>query len=276
MTADDPFHHLHDEGYAAAYAEPRATAASFVPALGRDVVSLEGEWRFTPDLFDEGLRQRWFALDETPPSQWTVPRDYELEAGVLMPVPSCWNLFKAEWTFFEGAGWYTRSFEWTPETEGERLVLNVGAANYAAYVFLNGRFLASHRGGSTPFSVELTAAVRDGANRLQIMVENRRRPDRAPMHHFDWFNYGGLYREVSLLRLPPVFIRQIAARLAPETEHIRFEIELSDPVSGIGEVEIAALGLHAPVAIVAGKGHALVEAEPELWSPDRPKRKATS
>jgi len=269
-VTDDPFHHLHDEGYAAAYQTPRATAETFVPQLGRATIPLTDGWRFTPDLFDEGLRQRWFALDEAPPSQWPIPRDYEIAAGEEMPVPSCWNLFKPEWMFFEGAGWYARAFDWTPETEGERLVLDIGAANYAAHVFLNGVFLASHLGGSTPFSVELTAAVRPGSNRLQIMVENRRRSDRAPMHHFDWFNYGGLYREVSLLRLPSVFIRQAAAALDASTDRIRFSVELSDPVSGAAEVSIAALGLRVSVAIVAGRGEAFVDARPDLWSPARP------
>jgi len=268
-TEKDPFHHLHDEGYAAPYRRPRATAETYVPALGRPLLPLDGEWRFTPDLFDEGLRQKWFALDDSAPADWEIPRDYEIGAGVAMPVPSCWNLFKPEWMFFEGAGWYARRFDWTPAKSGERLVLDIGAANYAAFVFLNGRFLASHLGGSTPFSVELTQAARPGANILQIMVENRRRSDRAPMHHFDWFNYGGLYREVSLLRLPPVFIKRATAALAPETDHIRFAIELSDPVSGVGEVRIDELGVRAPVAIVGGKGHAFVEARPALWGPER-------
>ncbi len=90
------------------------TAETLVTLAGRQVVIPDGEWRMTLDLFDEGLRQRWFALDETPPSQWAVPRDYEIEAGDLVPVPSCWNVLKPEWTHFEGGAWYTRWFDWTP------------------------------------------------------------------------------------------------------------------------------------------------------------------
>ena len=272
MTADkDPFHHLHDEDYAAVYAAPRANAGTLVPALGRPVVSLDGEWRFTPDLFDEGLRQKWFRLDGMPPSQWAEPRDFEIEAGGLMPVPSCWNLFKPEWKHFEGAGWYTRSFGWSPDSADERVILNIGAANYAAYVFLNGTFLASHLGGSTPFSVELTQSIRPGENLLQIMVENRRSRDRAPMHHFDWFNYGGLYREVTLLRLPPVFIQDLAVQVSGDGKSIEAAIRLSDPVDGTAQLRLPELGLNLPVAIANGKGRASAAAAPELWSPERPK-----
>lgn len=267
----DPFHHLHDEDYAQAYAEPRATATTLVNILGRQTESLDGPWRFTPDLFDEGLRQKWFALDDTPPSQWAEPRDYEIAAGELVPVPSCWNLFKPEWTHFEGAGWYTRAFDYWPERPGERIILHIGAANYAACVFLNGVFLASHRGGSTPFAVELTKALRQGGNRLQIMVENRRRSDRVPMPHMDWFNYGGLYREVGLLRLPSVFIRALDVTLAPDGNAIEMAVHLSEPISGTARAEIAELAIAADIPVADGGGRISIPAQPQRWSPASPR-----
>lgn len=275
MTAmaapDDPFHHLHDEGYAGAYVEPRATAATLVDILGRATQDLGGPWRFTPDLFDEGLRQRWFTFDAVPPSQWATPRDYEIDAGEPMPVPSCWNLRKPEWMHLEGAGWYTRDFDWTSSQPGGRVILCIGAANYAACVFLNGVFLGSHRGGSTPFCIELTAELRPGGNRMQIMVENRRRADRVPMHHIDWFNYGGIYREVRLLRLPPVFIRALDVALSSDGTAIDVAIHLSDAVAGMARVDIAELEIAAEVPIRAGLGRISIPANPERWSPESPR-----
>jgi beta-glucuronidase len=268
---DDPFAHLHDEAYALAFEARMATAETLATLAGRDAVSLDGDWRMTLDLFDEGLRQRWFALDETPPSQWATPRDYEIQAGDLVQVPSCWNLVKPEWTHFEGAAWYTRWFDWLPRAPGERLVLNFGAANYAAHVFLNGQHIGGHRGGSTPFSLEATAYLKPGRNRLQVYVENRRQPDRVPMHHIDWFNYGGLYREVTLLRLPPVFIRRASAALVADGTAIRFSITLSDAVSGEAAVEIAELGLRSKLPVSAGSGEITIPAMPGLWSPEAPR-----
>jgi beta-glucuronidase len=271
MAADDPFHHLHDEGYAARYASRPVGADKLVAIAGRAVEPLHAGWRLTLDLFDEGLRQNWPALDDAPSSQWATPRDYTMEAGELVDIPSCWTMLKPEWRYFEGAAWYGRDLDLDPKP-GERLILHLGAANYAALVFLNGALVGSHRGGSTPFCIELTAAARQGRNRLHIMVENRRQPDRVPMSHFDWFNHGGLYREVSLLRLPPVFIRQISAGLAPGAPgRVALALTLSDPIDGVAEASIEELGLRVAIPIVAGRGRIEIDAAPVRWSCDAPK-----
>lgn len=271
MAADDPFHHLHDEDYARPYLAGLAGAESYVPVNGRPVLSLAGDWRLTLDLFDEGLRQRWFALDETPPSQWSQPRDYEIEAGELVPVPSCWNLLKPEWTYFEGAAWYTRHLDWQSGHAGERAILNIGAANYAALVFVNGIHVGGHRGGSTPFSLDVTDALRDGRNRLQVMVENRRSPVRVPMQHIDWFNYGGLYREISLMRLPAVFIREARAALLPGGRQIRFSIALSETVDATARADIPELGLSLSIAVRDGEGEVTTPFTGQAWSPEAPR-----
>jgi beta-glucuronidase len=263
---DDPFAHLHDEDYARPFARALAHCGTLVTLAGRQTVSLDGEWLMTLDLFDEGLRQRWFELDETPPSQWAVPRDYEIEAGEPVPVPSCWNVLKPEWTYFEGGAWYTRWFDWQPAAGAERTILSFGAANYVALVFLNGVHVGGHRGGSTPFCLEITDQLQAGRNRLQVYVENRRQADRVPMHHIDWFNYGGIYREVALVPLPDVFIRQASAALQADRTSIRFDLALSGMVDGEATVTIAALGVAQTIAVKAGKGSLTVAATPELWS----------
>lgn len=270
MATEDPFHHLHDEGYAAAYLPGLVGAGTYRPDGGRPLISLNGDWRLTLDLFDEGLRQKWFALDETPPSQWATPRDYEIDAGEIVPVPSCWNLLKPEWTHFEGAGWYTRYFNWTTDRAGERVFLSVGAANYTALVFLNGAFVGGHRGGSTPFCLDVTAAIREGDNRLQIMVENRRSALRVPMHHIDWFNYGGLYRDVALMRLPPVAIREASAALTADGRSILCRMELDAPVDGEGRFRIPALGIDLHFPISDGRAEVTAPFSGVPWSPETP------
>ena len=270
MAVRDPFHHLHDEDYARHYFERFVTVDNFRPTGGRPLVSLNGQWRLTLDLFDEGLRQKWFALDETPPSQWAAPRDYEIDAGERVDVPSCWNVLKPEWTYFEGAAWYTRHFEWQSDAVGERVVLNIGAANYTAMVFLNGQYIGGHRGGSTPFTLEVTDALQNGSNRLQIMVENRRSAVRVPMHHFDWFNYGGLYRDVSLMRLPPLAIRQTVAHLDADGETIAFRITLDADADAAGRFRIPALGIDQSFPISRGFGEGRAPFHGQCWSPDHP------
>lgn len=268
----DPYHHLHDEAYADVYAAGRVGAHDMVAMAGRQVQSLNGTWSFVLDLFDEGLRQRWFADVPCPAHAWTAPRDYD--GGDWQPIttPSCWNLLKPEWFFFEGSAWYARTLQIDAIAPGERLKLRIGAANYEARVFLNGRFTGSHRGGSTPFFIDITDTAHPGNNRLMIQVDNRRRSDAVPMHHIDWFNYGGLYRDVALVRVPAVFIRDFAVTLVPGSDgrHIRADATLSAAVDGDGALSIPGLGGPWPMAFKAGRGTVELDARPELWSPAQP------
>lgn len=94
------------------------------------------------------------------------------------------------------------------------MFLRIGAANYVCRVFLNGRLLARHEGGFTPFCVELTDALRSH-NRLILQVDNARDARQVPSLNYDWFNYGGLTREVSLLRVPTRFIQDAFLALSP-------------------------------------------------------------
>ena len=109
---------------------------------------------------------------------------------------------------------------------GERVFLRIGAANYEARVFLNGEYLGSHCGGSTPFCLELTGRLRPD-NVIQICVDNTRTLDRVPMRNTDWFNYGGIYRDVDLYRLSPTFIRDLRVGLVPDGTYGRIKVEVA-------------------------------------------------
>lgn len=269
MTADDPFAHLHDEDYARDFSRDWTGWRTLLDPAGRPSLPLDGEWGLTLDPFDEGLRQRWYALDQDPPEGWTTPRDYDPEGAAIAPVPSCWNLLKPEWTHYEGAVWYARAFEHAGPAEGRTFVLRFGAANYAARVFLNGVFLGAHRGGSTPFCLDAGRALRAGINRLMVHVENRRAADRVPMSHFDWFNYGGLHRSVALFDLPAIHIRRFA--LSWRNGAIEFEATVSRDGDATLKLGIPELGIAEEVRAAGGIARATIEARPELWSPDRPK-----
>ena len=270
--AEDPFAHLHDEAYDAPLALRRAGASCLVLAQGRPEMSLDGTWRLTLDPFEEGLRQRWYANDDAPPNSWDTPRDWQWDGGEAAPVPGCWNLLRPELLHYEGAAWYVRDIEAAAPATEECVLLQFGAAAQRAEVFLNGKHLGGHLGGSTPFSLDATAALQAGRNRLMVMVENTRRPERVPMHHFDWFNYGGLHRGVSLLRVPRLHLRRFAIWLEPGSAYrrIRLRAILSQPADSTGRLVIPALGLDAEVPFRAGAADILLDAAPPLWSPADP------
>ncbi|MFV0335099.1 MAG: glycoside hydrolase family 2 protein [Tropicimonas sp.] len=265
----DPFAHLHDEGFETPFNTPLLGAEGMIAMAGRAGESLNGDWDFVLDPFQEGLRQGWPAYDTAPITDWEIPRDYDGGDWQQMTVPGCWNLARPEWFHYEGAAWYARSFDATP-LPGEHVFLRIGAAGGQARVFLNGHFLGLHKGGSTPFFTELTEALRPGVNRLMIEVDNSRRRDAVPMHHVDWFNYGGLFREVTLHRLPACFIRDFRIALAADGSGVDISLRLSEPVEATCRVGIDGLG-EVDIAVRKGAGRLHWPCAPECWSPEAPR-----
>ena len=267
----DPYAHLHDESFTRAFAAPRLTADGMVFMGGRVVESLNGDWGFVLDPFEEGLRQRWMDYDAAPIPDWDEPRDYDFSPDWQeIAVPASWNMTAPELFHFEGSAWYWRDLDLTPPENGERIHLRVGAASYLARVFLNGQFLGLHKGGSTPFFVDLTPAIKPDANRLMIQVDSTRRLDQVPMSHFDWFNYGGLYREVALVRVPQAHIRDFVIGLDPQSGAVFAEIDIADGKSGSARISIDG-GPAFDLPVANGHGRIEIAWQPERWSPQSPR-----
>ena len=272
--ADNGLACLHDEDYDVPFNLQNLNSESLLFTGNRSARSLNGDWNFCVDLLDTGLRQKWFSFLPEPAEAKTEPYDYDPYVGETVPVPSCWSMLKDKWYFFEGSVWYTRSFDLENIAEDERLILRIGAAQYDCKVFLNGGFLGNHYGGSTPFNVELTGHLKQGRNWLMLCVNNTRTLDRVPMRNTDWFNYGGVYRDVDLYRLPKAFISDLFVSLVPNGQYneIAVEVEVDGATSAPVQFVIEELGLSASIPLDAsGKGRLSLAAKPELWSPENPK-----
>ncbi|MCG7626753.1 glycoside hydrolase family 2 [Epibacterium sp. MM17-32] len=265
--ADNALQALHDEDYDRPFNTQNLNADTLIFTRGRQGQSLDGDWNFCVDLLDTGLRQKWYAMLPEAPEDRIEPWDYDPYMGETVPVPSCWQMQKEKWYFFEGSAWYTRPLLHDPAPD-RRQVLRIGAAQYDCKVFLNGEFLGNHYGGSTPFCVELTQALKPGQNWLMLCVNNTRTLDRVPMRNTDWFNYGGVYREVTLYDLPPVVIRDLFVRL--ENGAIRASVEVDGDCAS-ARLAIPELGVDTELPLSEGKGEITLDAAPELWSPDTPK-----
>ena len=105
-----------------------------------------------------------------------------------------------------------------------------GAVNYESTVYLNGEKLGQHEGGFTAFNFEATSSLRDGENFLIVEVRNVRRADAVPALKFDWWNYGGITRDVMLVEEPAVFIQDYFVQLAKGSNH---------EITGMGPVQRA-------------------------------------
>src|SRR5260370_36125716 len=119
---------------------------------------------------------------------------------------------------YDGVVWYWREFDAPRPAENERLRIRFRAADYLGEVWLNGDFIGAHEGGETPFSFDITRAARAGSNRLVVRLLNpgQKRIDgivlnetphgikNVPMTVGNFWNPGGLWQEVELLRVPDV------------------------------------------------------------------------
>lgn len=274
MTAEKPANYtedIHLEDYTAQYAHPLITAEDMVFDRGRPLESLAGEWHYAVDVYDSCLRQKWYLEQERDALGFTLPRDYSFDEWPTMVLPANWNTVEREFLLYEGSMVFTRRFSYRSQGEAH-VLLRIGAANYVCRVFLNGRYIGMHRGGSTPAYFELTEALQP-ENRLLITVDDTRREEQVPTVQTDWFNYGGLYREISLIRLPETYLRRFQLSLLPDGSYrrLRLKAALNLPLDTEACLEIPELGICASFPVRNGLCEATLAADPQLWSPEHPK-----
>jgi beta-glucuronidase len=127
----------------------------------RQCKSLDGMWRFTLDAAGVGRDHRWH---------------YGLPAEAReMPVPASYNDVFPEPEIRDHVGdvWYETLVKVPAHWAGQPIVLRFGSATHRAVVWVNGRQVAQHEAGYTPFEADLTNVVEPGArNRVTAVVNN--------------------------------------------------------------------------------------------------------
>ena len=237
----------------------------------REKESLNGLWNYAVDQYDTCLRAKWFEEIYEDAYGRPYPMDFSFDSWPTINVPSCWNLKEDKLHIYEGTLVYTRRFTYHNHGE-DRVFIKIGAANYQAAVFVNKKYMGMHLGGSTPFYVEVTDVL-EKENRILIAVNNTRRRTNVPCDNTDWFNYGGIYRDVELLRLPKAFVRDFKIYLKPDSDFgkICAEVMVDGASSGTAKLSIAELGIDADIGLTNGKGSITIDAKPQLWDVDNPK-----
>src|SRR5437660_1737644 len=179
----------------------------------RRTLSLDGDWHYIVDPHEEGTARRFYLNGKPFGSRNFV--EYDFNASPTLRVPGDWNFQRPELQLYEGTVWYQKSFDYHAPAN-THVFLYFGAANYHARVWLNEKPLCKHEGGFTPFNCEATAALQEGQNVVIVSVNDARHADDIPSLRPDWFNYGGLTRDVRLVEVPPKFIEQYSIQLDHE------------------------------------------------------------
>jgi beta-glucuronidase len=237
----------------------------------RTTISLNGSWHFIVDPYEIGLNARFYR--NAKPKEKNDLIEYDFDKSDVLNVPGDWNTQKKDLLFYEGPVWYEKSFSYR-KREHTRVFINFGAANYLTRVYLNGGALGEHEGGFTAFNFEITDKIHAGENFVVVEVNNARRRDAVPTLNTDWWNYGGLTRDVALIEEPETFIRDYLVQLAKgSSQEISGWVQLDGPGSTHPvTLEIPEAGIRNTVtADAGGRAEFHLPAKLELWSPGRPK-----
>jgi beta-glucuronidase len=255
---------------AAPESKPPQDLVANVP--NRTTISLDGTWRAIVDPYEGGLHSRFYENHKVRNKQELLEYDFDLSPG--LKVPGDWNMQRDSLYFYEGPLWYKYSFDYKKK-DGIRPFLYFGAANYFTRVYLNGHFLGDHTGGYTPFNFDVSDTLVDGDNFVVVEVNNTRHADGVPTLNTDWWNYGGITRDVEIVEVPKTYIQDYFVQLAKGSlDSIAGWVKVAG-TSGAQAVtiEIPEANIKQTVTTDAdGKGTFQFPAQKlDLWSPENPK-----
>jgi beta-galactosidase/beta-glucuronidase len=253
------------------------------PLLRRaEWTNLDGEWDF--------------ALD--PGGAWTRPEQVVWDRRIVVPFAPETPASGVGETGFFCACWYRRRFDPPSLAPGERLMLHFGAVDYAATVWIDGRYAGRHEGGYTPFALDVTDLLDGPApHTLTVRAEDDPHDLAKPRGKQDWQRHPhsiwyprttGIWQTVWWERLPPTWIETLQWRTSLESWEIGLEVLVAGPERDdlrldvrltVGEGPAAALLVDDSYAVFLGEVHRRIAlSDPGiddfrnelLWSPGSP------
>lgn len=255
------------ENVEAAFPRPEYPRPQFVR---QDWMNLNGWWKFSFDDQNIGLKQRWFASNDYP-ARILVPFSFET---VKSGIGDC---------SFHPCVWYQRFFEIPAPWSEKRVRLHFGAVDYRATVWVNGIVVASHEGGHTPFSCDITGALLADGNIVVVRAEDPPTDRYIPRGKQHWeatpasifyARTTGIWQTVWLEPVAASYLESI--RITSTVDGV---ISISAKINSPGpsqfvtiEIEERGRVLASAMSLADGPG-ALISAhlaDPKLWSPDRP------
>jgi len=246
---------------------------------GRKTTSLNGEWQIIIDPYENGYYNYRYEPDingyfnNAKPKNKTERIEYDFDKSETLTVPGDWNSQKEKLFLYEGTVWYKKSFNYQ-KNKDSRVFVYFGAVNYQCRVYLNGKEIGRHTGGFTSFNFDITDKIQSGENFIIVKADNKRLREGVPTLNTDWWNYGGITRDVNIVETPNAFINDYL---------IQLDKKIPNKISGwarfnkAGEdqkvlLKIPELNIGSSfVSDKNGVAHLEFFAMPILWSPVNPK-----
>ena len=233
---------------------------------------------------DQPLNDGWQFIQHAAELPGQLPGD----GWSQVQIPHTWNAtdpVDAQPGYFRGAGWYRRAIDVGTPAEGEHHLLRFEAANMKAVVYVNGKRAGGHVGGYLGFNVDIGKWLNpDAENEILVRVDNGVDRSLIPSQKADFVLYGGITRDVYLLKRPQTYISRLridTPEVSIESGSVTVSVELggSQPIDGA----MVQFKLISPDGKELQDGQAGITAaattlslvlpnvdSPDLWSPDKP------
>lgn len=244
---------------------------------------LNGTWHFAFDDADIGIDDRWFGTPET------------LGQKIEVPFPPESPLSGIGDRSFHPVCWYAREFEDPRSGDNSRIILNFGAVDYQADVWVDGQHVGDHTGGHTPFALDVSPALSRVGSRHWIVVrafddpldaeQPRGKQDWKPEPHVIWYHRTtGIWQSVWLEETPRTRICNIRWRFDRSRWLLDYEVELSQAILEGAELRIELAIDDQPISsstfsvsdrttsgqMHLGAGQRTMSTKELLWSPKAP------
>jgi beta-galactosidase/beta-glucuronidase len=173
------------------------------PDLERtDWVNLNGEWQFEIDTGKSGIEKGWFTGND-------------FSKTIVVPFPPESSLSGVNIKNFMESVWYRRFFDVPANWLDERILLNFGAIDYEATVWVNGQQVCFHKGGYTSFTCDISNVVKDKGNELVVHAKDECRSGIQPTgkqshrlhsHGCLYTRVTGIWQTVWLEHVPRLYV----------------------------------------------------------------------
>ena len=259
-----------------------------INVYNRPATSLSGQWNYIVDPYENGFyNYRYEPYDNakdpgkgayftnSKPKDKTELVEYDFDKSDTIAVPGDWNTQKEKLFYYEGTVWYKKSFHYRKAKTTNRVFVYFEAANYQADVYLNGKKLGKHVGGFIPFNFEATHFLKEKDNFLIVKVDNKRKKEGVPTLNTDWWNYGGLTRDVKLVETSDDFIRDYSIQLDPnDNKRINGYVTLNGADIARKKIRISIPELKLNEEIITdslGTAHVMLQHKKiKYWSTENP------
>lgn len=200
--------------------------------------SLDGDWNFAYDDSEIGMSEKWF-------------RHGDFARTIVVPFPPESPASGIGDPSYHPVVWYSRTLtadETSREDADARIVLNFGAVDYAATVWVNGSQVAAHAGGQSPFSADITDYLDGGDDLLVVRAvdrpldvgQPRGKQEWLPEPHEIWYHRTtGIWQPVWLEQVAPTHITELSWRVTRGTDSVELDLLANRPLAAGATVDVA-------------------------------------